>query len=106
MRSLVYNYGSAYPEVLACLPAYSGNQQTLNGRLAVLEAQVLYAVHTEMALKLSDVIFRRTELGTAGCPGEEVLEFCAGIMGEIFGWNESRIRQEIDEVGKVFQPGG
>jgi glycerol-3-phosphate dehydrogenase len=106
VRSLVYNYGSAYPQVLACLPAFTGDLNALNSRQAALGAQVVYAVQNEMAVKLSDVIFRRTELGTAGHPGEGVVEFCAGIMGELLGWNESRIRQEIDEVGKAFQPGG
>jgi glycerol-3-phosphate dehydrogenase len=106
VRSLVYNHGSAYTEVLACLPASMGGERTLNDRQAALTAQVVYAVQNEMAMKLGDVIFRRTELGTAGHPGEEILEFCAGIMGKLFGWNESRVRQEIDEVGKVYQPGG
>lgn len=99
MRRLIYNYGSAYPEVLKYL------NQTATDELAVLKAEVLYGVREEMAQKLTDVVFRRTELATAGNPGMEVLQTCAETMSVELGWNSTRIQSELQAVNQVFAIG-
>jgi glycerol-3-phosphate dehydrogenase len=101
---LVYNYGSAYPNVLQYLrserkPGYCSRQ---SDERAVLQAEVLHAVDREMAQKLSDVVLRRTELGSAGHPGEQALKLCAETMGKELGWSDRRIKQEIEEVNRVY----
>jgi glycerol-3-phosphate dehydrogenase len=58
-----------------------------------------------MAQKLADVVFRRTELGSAGNPGEIALKTCAAIMAKELDWDESRIQSEIKEVKAVFSSG-
>ena len=57
-----------------------------------------------MALALADVIFRRTELGSAGKPGDECLGACAELMGSALGWDEERKSQEIKEVILCYAP--
>lgn len=101
-RPLVYNYGSAYPEVLQYADSHVDWCRMLPDHLAILRAEVLHAIHDEMARKLSDVIFRRTELGTAGHPGNEVLKACADIMGTEVGWSSARGQQELQEVNEIF----
>jgi glycerol-3-phosphate dehydrogenase len=56
-----------------------------------------------MAQKLSDIIFRRTELGTAGYPGDACLYTCAEIMAAQLGWNKRTMFQEVDEVQQAFR---
>ncbi len=92
---LVYNYGSAYEEVLKYLDRQ-------DNPVAVLKAEVLHGVREEMAQKLSDVVFRRTELGSAGHPGNETLKICAEIMGTQLSWSPAKIQQELQEVERVF----
>jgi glycerol-3-phosphate dehydrogenase len=101
VRRLVYNYGSAYPEVLRylnfgdrCLPPADD--------FTLLKAEVLHGVRMEMAQKLSDVIFRRTELGTAGHPGNQAVRACADVMSAELGWSPSRTQQELQEVNDLF----
>lgn len=96
IQRLVHNYGSSYPEVLA----YLDEPETMGGRegRAVLRAQILHAIRGEMAQTLSDVVFRRTELGTAGHPGSEALSFCARLMSAELGWTPSRTEQELQHV--------
>lgn len=101
IRRLVYNYGSAYPEVLKYLSA--NKCEGLTERFATLKAEVLHGVHEEMAQRLSDVVFRRTELGSAGYPGNEALNFCAEIMGAELGWSSTQIQQELHEVRFAFE---
>ena len=51
-----------------------------------------------MGQKLSDVVFRRTELGTAEYPGDEVLAICAQTMGAELGWSLTKLEQEQQDV--------
>jgi glycerol-3-phosphate dehydrogenase len=97
MRRLIYNYGSAYPDVLQYLDLSDSVDD-----LAVLKAEVLHAVEREMAQKLSDVVLRRTELGTAEYPSYETLKLCASTMGEALGWSHSKVLQELQEVNDIY----
>jgi len=101
IRRLIYNYGSSYKDVLR----YVDRQEveTVDESSTVLRAQVLHGIRNEMAQKLSDVVFRRTELGTAGHPGNERVKACAETMGAELGWSGPRCQTEIDEVNKVFR---
>jgi glycerol-3-phosphate dehydrogenase len=104
VRRLVYNYGSAYPEVLKYLdgrelpPSDSGS----NSELDLFKAEVCHATHEEMAQKLSDVVMRRTELGSSSFPGEPVLQVGAEVMAQVLGWSSEKIDQEIAEVIQLF----
>ena len=70
----------------------------------LLKAEVKYLVVEEMACKLADIIFRRTELGSADCPQRNVLEKIAAFMGEILGWDEAIQKKEVDEVLLRYSP--
>ncbi len=99
--ALIQNYGSEYPGVLK----YIDENPELSGRLGnstVLKAEVIHAVREEMAEKIGDVIFRRTDFGTGGHPGEEALQACARLMAAESGWDQNRIREEIDEARNEF----
>ncbi|HSO09813.1 MAG TPA: hypothetical protein VLR45_07485 [Desulfoprunum sp.] len=51
-----------------------------------------------MAVKLTDVVLRRTDSGTTGCPDRHDLRAIAGVMAGELGWDEPRIEREIAEV--------
>jgi glycerol-3-phosphate dehydrogenase len=101
LDALIRNYGSEYPGVLKYIdenPEFSGRL----GNSTVLKAEVLHAVREEMAEKIGDVVFRRTDLGTGGHPGEEALQACARLMASELGWDEDRVREEVNEVKDEF----
>jgi glycerol-3-phosphate dehydrogenase len=100
MQALVHNHGSAYTEVLQYLddPRWGETLDTST----VLKAEVVHAVRKEMAQKLADVVFRRTDLGTGGYPGALALEQCAEVMASELGWTENHARRELDEVMRMF----
>lgn len=99
VRALVHNYGSAYPRVLRYMEQ---DADTADERIAVACAQTRHAVFEEMAQSLEDVIFRRTEIGSAGPPEPEILHACAQTMARIHGWQTGRIRHEIRRVEKRY----
>jgi glycerol-3-phosphate dehydrogenase len=91
-------YGSAYGEVLAHLaPAEDPADPA-----ALLAAEVRHAIRDEMAHSLSDVVFRRTELGAAGRLEPQVLAAAAAEAGAELGWSAARRRQEIGAVDARF----
>ncbi len=98
---LVRNYGAAYGDVLRHLdredraPAHPDH-------LAVLRAECLHGIRDEMALKLSDVVLRRTELGTAGRPEDGIVTLCAEVMAKELGWSRDRMQEEIQQVEEAY----
>jgi glycerol-3-phosphate dehydrogenase len=97
MRRIACNYGSEYDGVLEFRKRKPG--------ASLLQAEVLHGVGQEMALKLGDIVFRRTEFGSAGHPGGETLQRCAETMGAALGWSPARMKQELKEVNEVFSMG-
>ena len=63
-----------------------------------IRAQVEYAIREEMAVKLADVIFRRTGIGTIGLPDNSILEIIAETMASKLGWSKDKVIFEIEEV--------
>jgi glycerol-3-phosphate dehydrogenase len=90
-KSIAHNYGSAYGEVLACARKADG-LHLIDGT-NVLKAEIIHAIRHEMATGLADIVFRRTELGTAGDPGGSAIEQAATIAAPEFGWDD-RIREK------------
>ena len=104
MRNLIYNYGSEYQEVLKYLDETPSYSQRITDSLDVIEAEIIHGIREEMAQKLTDVIMRRTELGTGEYPGDEGLKTCARIMAQELGWDRLRVRKEIKEVKSIYTP--
>jgi glycerol-3-phosphate dehydrogenase len=101
MRALLHNHGSQYRDVLKYIDEDPGWAETV-GASTVLTAEVVHAVREEMAQKLGDVVFRRTDLGTGGYPGAAALRKCAAVMARELGWDRDRIQKELAEVEAAF----
>ncbi len=69
-----------------------------------LEKEISMMIENEMACHLSDIVFRRTGLGTAECPEMALLQKITNVMAEIVGWNSSQKEEEIAEVLKRYEP--
>jgi len=67
-----------------------------------IEAQVVYAIRNEMAVKLSDIFMRRTGLGTLGHPGKQVLHRVAQIAAKELNWTVEKTNAEIAEMEEIF----
>jgi glycerol-3-phosphate dehydrogenase len=104
MEHLVYNYGSAYPDIVKHCADDPGLATPLPCQMHVIEAEVLHAVREEMAVHLTDVVARRTELGSDKEPGNECLSACAVIMARVLGWDDRRKREEIEAAKAVYIP--
>jgi glycerol-3-phosphate dehydrogenase len=102
IRHLIFSYGSRFEEVLWLASQNPEMAEPLDASLPILKAECLYAVRHEMALKLADVVLRRTELGTTGLPGRESLQKSARIMAQELGWDSKKVAAEISEVENIY----
>ncbi len=103
VEHLVHHYGTELDAVVAAGAAGDGRLLTpLSPDRESVGAEVRFAVEEEMAVTLSDVVFRRTGLGTLGDPGVECLSRCAEIMGACLGWSDARMRDEVQQTRMLF----
>ncbi len=102
IEHMVYNYGSEYPKVLRYIDENPEWAQKITNTSQVIKAEVFHGIQEEMAQKLADIVLRRTELGSAGNPGEQALMTCAAIMARELDWDEARTQSEVKEVKAIF----
>ncbi len=100
IQRLVRNYGSAYSDVTAYVEV--AKHPDCEESWGVLRAEILHGVRSEMAQKLTDIICRRTELGSAANPGDDMIARCAYVMRDELGWTERKTQQEINEAKAIY----
>ena len=94
LKYLSRNYGTEYADILNLAREDKTLAETLNDDGEIL-AEVTYAIRHEMARTLSDIIMRRSGIGTLGNPGENVLHKVAAIAAKELNWTSERVEQEI-----------
>lgn len=105
LENLCRSYGSNIGKVLAYGHQNPKSLERISGGTVEIYAQILYAIHHEMALTLEDIVFRRTGLGLLGNPGREVIACVAEEMARELKWNAGKRLTEIDRVQARFSPG-
>ena len=102
VEHLVHSHGSNWRGIVKLAEEESGLAGLVPGSGEVLMAEVANAVRNEMAVRLSDVVLRRTDLGSAGDPGDGALRACADLMTGELGWDGERVAAEIDETRAAY----
>ncbi|PKL37174.1 MAG: glycerol-3-phosphate dehydrogenase [Spirochaetae bacterium HGW-Spirochaetae-1] len=98
---LARNYGTEYREVLKVAREDTALSQSVNADGEIL-AQAVYAIRNEMARTLSDIVMRRTGMGTLGHPGDDVLLKLALIAMRELNWDRKHMEKEISIVSEML----
>ncbi|MBA4380734.1 MAG: glycerol-3-phosphate dehydrogenase, partial [Anaerolinea sp.] len=101
LEYLSRNYGTECAMILKLARENKSLAETLNADGEIM-AQVVYAIHNEMARTLSDIVLRRTGIGTLGHPGENVLRKVASLAAGELHWDANRIEQEMAATSKLL----
>ena len=99
---LARNYGTEYKEIIKLAMEDKVLSETLNEDGEIL-AEVVYAVRYEMARTLSDIVMRRSGIGTLGNPGENVLRKVAQIAAKELNWSSEIIEKEISDTVNLLK---
>jgi glycerol-3-phosphate dehydrogenase len=101
-EGLAQNYGRHIDRIIA-LGESDSNLQRCLPRSTVSHAEVAYAMREEMAVRMADVVFRRTDLGSAANPGGPALDELQQLMRALAGWTVERARAERAEVDRHLE---
>ena len=103
--ALLRNHGTEYGTVLGLATAQPSDAATLPGTETIL-AEVTHSVRNEMAVKLEDVVLRRTDLGSGCHPGVQALRTAAVRMQELLGWTAERADEEMRTTASILERHG
>ncbi len=100
---LAATYGDDQVDICAIIAVDPSAAESLRFSPPLLKAEVIHAVQAEMALRLIDVVLRRTNCATTGCPTEAELLAIAEVMAGALGWDAARIDREVADVFAYFR---
>jgi glycerol-3-phosphate dehydrogenase len=103
LERLARSYGTEYSRVLSLIDADPALSAPLSPTCPTTAAEIVYAVREEMAVRLSDVLLRRTEAGSAAHPGDEAVGRAASLMAGERGWNAAQRDEEIDVFEQTYR---
>lgn len=98
---LVRNYGSEYHRIIKVADENPSWLIPFEGT-NVIPAEIIFTCREEMVFHLSDVVLRRTELGSAGNPGDKILHEVANLLGKELEWEKKRVEEEVRLTKAIY----
>jgi len=96
IEHLLNRYGTMTDELLDLIRSRPELGEPLPGADDYLGAEVVYAATHEGAVHLDDVLARRTRISIeAWDRGVSAAPVAARLMGEVLGWDDARVKQEV-----------
>jgi len=102
VRHLIRLYADAAPAVITLMHQRDDLRAPLDPAVETIGAEVLHVIRHEAALRLTDVVVRRTGLGAAGEPPRGAVQSAARIAAEELGWDDRRTTEEIAAVERIY----
>ncbi len=102
-RHLIGRYAEGAPTIISIIAAQPEMAAPLSPDTPTIHAEVLHAIRNEAALRLSDILLRRTSVGAAGHPGAATLQAAAALAAGELGWTPERVREEIEAVEAIYR---
>jgi glycerol-3-phosphate dehydrogenase len=102
VEHLILNYGTQYDKVIELGINNNSLLQKIDMEYPYIQAEVIYALKQEMALKLTDIFLRRIGIGTLRKPKNIIIQSIGSIMAEHLKWNSEKLNSEIDELNSVY----
>lgn len=101
LDTLARMYGTELARLMEIVRGDKAQRDALNADGEML-AQVVVAVRYEMARKLTDILLRRTGIGTLGRPDEATLSALAQVAAKELGWDGPRVEQELEAARQSY----
>jgi glycerol-3-phosphate dehydrogenase len=95
-------YAESAADVIRLMAARPELRRPLGDTAATIGAEIVHVTRSEMAMRLSDVVIRRTGLGAAGQPDAAALRAAARIAADELQWNEQQTSEEIAAVERFY----
>ncbi|MBW4052891.1 MAG: FAD-dependent oxidoreductase [Proteobacteria bacterium] len=93
-------HGAAHRHVIALVTSEPALAARVVADLPVVLAQIAYAARSEMAVRLSDVVLRRTPLYLSRSLDRAALTACAATLARELRWSTKETGAQVDEVAR------
>ena len=103
LQHLVRRYAEAAAEIVRIISERPDTAAPLSEAVPTLRAEVVHAIRNEAAVRLSDVLMRRTALGATGHPGRAAVDACAALCASDLHWTPARVDAEIAEIEGIYR---
>jgi len=98
INRLMYNYGSNMEIILKIANEKYSQSNIIAGTNTALKAEIDFVLDNEMTFTLTDILLRRTDIGTQGLPAVETINYCVCALTEKYDWNETDVKQNIEKL--------
>ena len=102
IRHLIARYAERAADVIRLMHDLPDLRSPLAASTPTIGAEVVYVIRHEMALKLTDIVLRRTSVGALGHPGDEAVHECARIAAVELAWDATRTAEEVSSVNAFY----
>lgn len=103
IRHLTAKYAEAAAAIVRLTEDRPELRESLGANVPTLAAEVVHTIRHEHALRLTDIVIRRTGLGAAGVPDDGALLRAGEIAAAELHWDAGRLESEINEVRAFYQ---
>jgi glycerol-3-phosphate dehydrogenase len=102
IRHLIARYAERAADVIRLMHEHPDLRSPLASSTPTLGIEVVYVIRQEMALRLTDILLRRTSVGALGHPGDEAVHECARIAAVELDWDAARTAEEVSAVNLFY----
>jgi len=106
IRHLIAVYAERSADIVRLMHERPELSAPLAPSVDTLGAEVVHVIRHEMAMRLSDIIIRRTGLGAAGVPPAAAIDSAARLAAQELGWTSERRDEEVAAVTAFYQIAG
>ena len=98
IKHLALNYGSNF-NIIEKMVYEDGNLgELIPGSDEAIRAELIYCIKNEFTHHLTDLLIRRTDIGSLRKPKIETIDYCADFMAREMGWSALQKQDEIDSL--------
>ena len=94
---LIKRYGEGYRAIQHFITEDVTLADPITSSLPFTKAELLYACRSEMAMTLTDTLWRRTRIGWTPRQGLDIAIEVAQFLGEKNNWNQAQITAEVEK---------
>jgi glycerol-3-phosphate dehydrogenase len=98
VQRLLKNYGSCTEQILHYIEREPALAEPIPGVADSVQAELQFVLDHEMVYTLSDLLLRRTDIGSLAKPAAETINFCCELMALRFSWNSGLQQLNINDL--------
>ena len=102
IRHLIGRYAERTADIIRLMHERPDLAQPLTTASSTVGAEIVHTIRNEMAVRLSDIVIRRTGLGDSDRPDDEAIRAAAKVAAAELQWSADRTASEVAIVQRFY----